>query len=235
MLEMKRRLMLLLSAMVILVTSPATCTGQAPAEVAGVIVGEGAKPLSDAEVTAFPEGRPGVGILPHCFSDGAGHFLITGIPPGRYRISGEKSQGGYGEPRQTLFNSPLASVPMVDLKPGEKAEGVTVRLGPRGGWVEGTVVDADSGAEIRNGSVAVLYARHHFPEMYGAWSVGRGRRFRVLLPSDKKVRLKFSARGYDSWYLGTDGTEAHAAAVRLKPGEVKRIEVRLRPLPQKKE
>ena len=156
--------------------------------------------------------RPSAGILLQVRSGVGGHFLMTGLwPPGLYQVTAQKPRSGYGDPAITLFASPSAEAPRVEVRPGETTKGV--------------VVDASSGEEVR-GARAVLFSANSSMEYWGGGLACQANIF-LLLPSDKSVRVRISARGYETWYYGPDGTEAHATPIKMSPGETKEIIVRL--------
>jgi hypothetical protein len=195
-------------------------------DVEGFVLDDANRPIVGAQVSAFVANRPSVGTWPQATSGVGGHFLITGVwPPGLYQITAQKPREGYGDPATVLFASPSAQAPTVEVRARVTTQGVMVRLGPRGGWVTGVVEDAASGQEVRGASAGFISADSRME--YGGGSIACHGKFFLLSPSDKSVRVRFSAPGYETWYLGPDGSEAHATPIRISPGETKEIVVRL--------
>ena len=223
---MKKTFLLFLMLQVLAATTLFAQDDGRSGDIEGFVLDKNSHGIVGAEVTAFQPDRPSAGILPQVQSGVGGHFLMTGLwPPGLYQVTAQKPRGGYGNPAITLFASPSAEAPRVEVRPGETTKGVTVRLGPKGGWVTGVVVDASSGEEVR-GARAVLFSANSSMEYWGGGLACQANIF-LLLPSDKSVRVRISARGYETWYYGPDGIEAHATPIKMSPGETKEIIVRL--------
>jgi len=209
---MKKTFLLFLMLQVLAATTLFAQDDGRSGDIEGFVLDKNSHGIVGAEVTAFQPDRPSAGILPQVQSGVGGHFLMTGLwPPGLYQVTAQKPRGGYGNPAITLFASPSAEAPRVEVRPGETTKGV--------------VVDASSGEEVR-GARAVLFSANSSMEYWGGGLACQANIF-LLLPSDKSVRVRISARGYETWYYGPDGTEAHATPIKMSPGETKEIIVRL--------
>src|SRR6185369_429523 len=84
-------------------------------------------------------------------TDAAGRFALSGIAPGKYRLSAERSgvlTTQYGSRR------PNKAGTLITLEPGQKSSDMTMRLTPHG-VIAGRVVD-DEGEPVPNANVQAL-------------------------------------------------------------------------------
>ena len=101
---------------------------------------------------------------------------------------------------------------------------VEVRLGPKTAVLVGTISDAVTDAPLH---ACAGFSPISQPNSSTAYPVNPS--YRLLIPAEAEVAVKVWLEGYEPWYF--PGTERQSAStpMRLKPGEEKKVNVRLRP------
>lgn len=194
----------------------------------GVVVDRDGRPIPHLIVYADLTDSPGRGRKPSTFADEKGRFLLGTLKPGNYMIHAYDVESGYPDTFFAFFGSPGA-VPQVEVHEGKVTRDVVVRLGPKGGWLSGEVVDAISRAPLVKADI--LLTRQGDPKRFISTGPNLpGATYRFLVPSNALFMMKVSAPGYRAWFSGGDGTEAHAAPISIKPGETKELIIKLNPL-----
>ncbi len=201
----------------------------------GTVVDPAGRPAAGLTVYAFRPDRVGERVGTLATSDAEGHFLISGLAPGKYNLSACNEAEGYPD-RIYYFYETTEPFPEVEVQPEEVTSGVMVRLGPKGGWVVGRVIDSETGRGLRVAGIIFYRADSTQEFMEGGpnalvWDKHATdlSQFKILVPSNKPFRMKVTAPGRETWYYSPDGTEQHAAAIRLAPGQTKEVVVPLRP------
>ena len=191
----------------------------------GTVIDEEGKPVAGATVSAYVADRPFQGVAPHRQTDATGHFAISGLSWGEYRVAAAKVDEGYPEMLLEFFarNHPIQKV---KLDPGHAIATVTIRLGPKAGRVTGTVTDARTSALLPNPLSELKWASDPPNYMAGGFFDAK---FSILIPSNTDVLWKVWRNGYKTWYYPGTTDESAATALRLRPGEATSIAIRLQP------
>jgi Carboxypeptidase regulatory-like domain len=109
-----------------------------PASLSGTVRADNGKPIAAAGVCATDVGSAWLGTEhPVCSeSDAAGHYLISGLPPGRFSVAAEA---------EGFMPTPPDAQPQVALGPGDDRAGFDLELVSGGAKIEGFVMDATGG------------------------------------------------------------------------------------------
>jgi protocatechuate 3,4-dioxygenase beta subunit len=130
--------------------------GENPAAVAGVAVdGSSGEPLS--KVRLLLRRDPGRAAPRTTSTDREGRFALTGIPPGRYRLSAERN--GFA-PQEWGQRSPSGFGSAFELHAGEALDDLVFRLMP-GAVITGQIADQDGepNAEVEVTAYRLAYQR----------------------------------------------------------------------------
>jgi antitoxin (DNA-binding transcriptional repressor) of toxin-antitoxin stability system len=194
--------------------------------VIGTVIDQDGKAVAGATVYFTPVGRPMAYVVPHRETDGDGHFAIRGLSRGRYAISAAKVAEGYPEMTGAFFtgNHPLQEV---TLGPARSTATVTVQLGPKAGRLTGTVADGRTSVPL---NPCTEFRWVSDPGNSLGTGVPNGR-FSELIPSNTGVLWKVSLDGYKPWYYPGTTDKSAATPLRLQPGQVRTIAIRLQPDP----
>jgi hypothetical protein len=198
------------------------------AGIEGTVIDMGGKPISEAKVCAEPTGLPMSGRVPCTVTDEKGQFFLGFVTPGRNTIYAYKTAAGYPSPAYAFFSGPPDSTLNLEIGRGKVASGLVLKLGPKGAWLSGRVVDAGTGRAVS--SAQIILRREDDPRIY--YSAGpspQGGTFDFLVPP-VRFTITVSAHGYAPWYYGKDGTQEGALPLRMAPGTTKEFIIRLRPL-----
>lgn len=223
--------------------SPGSAVGPpagATCAIEGVVVNaQTGEPIRKAQVTAVREGGANASNQgPQAsVSDVSGHFSITGLEPGRYRLDVEADRFAgqtYGARRPGGRGKPL------ELGNGQTLRDLSVRLQPAGA-ITGTVRDEDGDAVVRAFVRAIPVGGARFR----GWSqaetndLGAYRLF-GLIPGTYLVqvdaqqqseRADSMGRTYvATFYPGVTSTAA-AAPIQVQPGaEIQQIDIDMKPV-----
>ena len=198
-----------------------------PGSISGKVVDEQGSAVLHATVYYIPEDRVGPGLWPTATADSKGEFVFNKVEPGRYRVCALKEGEAYPDTNRTFYDA-YVPYPTVNVYPGRATDGVVIRLGPKGAWIKGRALDAQTGLPVRRAGIT-FYAEKG-AQVYMGTTTGKLADFAILVPSTKAFRMRVDAPGYATWYYGSDGTEEHTTPIRLAPGAVKELDVKLRPL-----
>ena len=151
----------------------------APATVTGVVSDPSGAPLPNSSVEAVPIDNYGfVGNLTWTQTDDHGNFRLN-LREGRYEIRGKKETDGYPDPNSLLSVDSKASFPEVVVSKRD-IEGVQVRLGLKGGVLEGTVRDRTSHDFVQKAKITIRDAKR--PQAYIELFTDKTGRFRFTVP-----------------------------------------------------
>ena len=191
----------------------------------GIVTDEAGKAVAGATVYANPVDRPIMGIVPHSTTDKSGHFEIKGLSWGLYAVSGAKADEGYPEMLSAFFTRNQV-MQKVTLAPETSTATLTVLLGPKAGRLTGTVTDGLTSAPL---SPCTKFSWASEPNNY---LLGTGlvtSDFNTLIPSNTGVLWKVWLDGYKPWYYPGTSDESAATTLRLQPGQLISIAIRLEP------
>ncbi len=192
-------------------------SAQCQAVVAGVVSDSGGHPLSGASVEAFPIESGGfAGDLNWTRTDDGGSFRLS-LRPGRYEIRGKDEPDGYPDPNALLALDPEATFPEV-IVDTQEVQGVQVRLGRRGGILEGDLSDEQTGKPVAKAKVTLRdpKRREAFVEVF----TDESGHFRFTLPP-KPVVISAMAEGYAPAY------PVEGRTVTLSEGEHRSVTIKL--------
>jgi Carboxypeptidase regulatory-like domain len=186
--------------------------------VEGVVLDESARPVEGAKVH-LAENRPFAGhrVIQFYESDAQGRFLISNVPFGSYYVLAGKEGAGYPDTKLAFYSN--LEAPIVTLSADAPRANVTVKLPQKAATLRIlSIADATTGKAVAD---PVLTARRVArPDLYistPALSAG------LLMPSDVDVAIEITAPGYKRW----SNVDSTAANLRLKPGEVRDLSIKL--------
>jgi hypothetical protein len=198
--------------------------GQGAGSIRGIVVNEEGIPMKGTTVHAG-NNRPLGGRVPTALTDETGHFLIQDVPFDQYEVTGYNEGEDYPELDGVwLFFYKRPSWPKVNLTARDPAATVEVRLGPKTSVLVGNISDAITGAPL---SACAGFSPISQPNSRTAYPVTAS--YRLLIPSDAEVALKVWLEGYEPWYYPGTDRQSESTSMRLKPGEEKNVNIRLRP------
>ena len=167
--------------------------------ITGQVVDENGRPVSSANVAAYPESLHGK--LPMTTTDNQGRFSIPVYKTGRWTINATKHAHGY--PAMLPFYYPQDSIPSVIVKEDESPPFVKVKV-LRAGKLSVRIVDQETGQPIHNAQIGLC--RIDAPRFCHRQNiVVRNGQFEVLAPL-APILVQISAAGYEDWYL-TDNND----------------------------
>jgi hypothetical protein len=223
-----------------LIAAAVSCAGQEQGRgsVKVTVLREHDLPVAGATVLADPIliGNCAMGYaLPECLTDKSGSCTLTleyGGPGrecllGKYSVSVSKEADGYPKLFLQFYAAvdPTHKPTEVEVTASHPTDAITVHLGKRGGILTGTVVDALTGKRL-NANITLRWASNPGIVNAGGWLANS--KFRMLVPSETPVTMVVSEKGYEDWTYA-QGKGAMKNAIRLGPGEEKRLDIRLQP------
>lgn len=226
-----------LLAIVFLLSAIFPTQAQRYGSIRGIVVNEDGNPVKGAGVIATSTGpmaeRPlATRLAKRHLTNDAGNFVIEGLQFDEYVVTAYKEDEDYPE----LFGAWLQfykkpAEPTVKLTMQVPAATVVIRLGPKAGVLAGEISNASTGAPIHACAGFKLLSAPDFDTGYQVSS-----HYRLLIPADADITLKFWWDGYKpSYYPTGDQKVADTGAfhptpsIRLKPGEEKTINIQLQP------
>ncbi|MGO9575575.1 MAG: carboxypeptidase regulatory-like domain-containing protein [Terriglobales bacterium] len=195
--------------------------GGADTGVSGFVHGASGSSVAHASIEAVPvlsTQEPGtIGHTnPWIAADSDGRFNLK-LPPGRYRIRAKDERDGYPDPSFWVNLDPSASFPEINVGDSE-VRGVEVVLGKQGGFLSGTVQDAQTrkplaGAKIRIQDVTNVNA---YLEIFA----DQAGHFLYTVPS-KPILISVAASGYKG------KSSQKGLEVDLSPGERRELQLEM--------
>ena len=132
---------------------------------------------------------------------------------------------GYPDTSFEAFVTSRQSVPVVSVLEGKTTTGVFVKLGPKGGWLTGSVVDAKTGKPLPAATFKLIRAQNP-----GIWiGTELDEAGRLLIPSTVGFRLEVFAEHFRPWWFGGDQGERSQGILRLNPGVEVPLHIKLQP------
>lgn len=196
----------------------------------GTVIYEDGNPVNGATVYASVMDGLGAGITPNAKTDETGHFAIAHLLLGKYAVTAEKQDEDYPRMVNRFYNSE-DKFETVTLTSRNFAASVTIRLGPKGGVLVGSVTDALTNAPI-NPCAEFRRAKEPNNRVVGTGLLRQklvNGKYRVLIPSNTDVFIKVWYQGHKSWYYPGTIDKTQSQPLNLKPGEEKELDIRLEP------
>ena len=148
--------------------------------VQGKVLNFDGEPAINSSVEAFPIRDGGfAGDLTWTKVDDKGNFRLT-LREGRYEIRAKDESEGYPDPNALLSVDPDALFPEVTVAK-DNISGVQVRLGHKGGMLEGNVSDLVTQSAIANAKITIRDATR--PQAYVEVFSDKEGNFRYTVPS----------------------------------------------------
>lgn len=220
----------LLAAVLGWITAGAGLGQQAPDAtgiIRGAVIDDTGLHVAGARVKVhLQDGRPSGSVFPHSESDKDGAFVIDHLVWGLYEVFADKEDDGYIDTLNYQVFYPEAAPLTAELTSRDPTAEVLVRL-PRAGRVSWSASDARNGEPV---SVSMRMfrwlegddnSRTLYGETHGRIGSGPNQCW-MLAPPGVYIGLSGRAPGYEVWRYPT--------SVRLKPGDIMTIEIKLQPL-----
>ncbi len=213
------------------------CAGEDHGSAKVTVLGEHDLPVSGARVLAMPFSGAGCGFdypLPACITDKAGSCTLDLAYGGRcelgkYSVSASKEADGYPNLDDEFYSAadPTHKPTEVTVSASNPSATITVHAGRRAGVLAGTIVDGHRGKPL-NARLELRWGANHVKVIPGGVNGFTNAQFRILIPSETTVTMIASLKGYENWSYAP-GTGAGRNAIFLRPGEVLKLHIRLRP------
>lgn len=191
----------------------------------GTVSYEDGRPVEDGTVYAQPMFGT-MTLVPHATTNESGYFVISHLWLGKYAVGGEKLDEGYANMTSQFYSD--GKFETVVLTSRNPTASVTIQLGPKAGILVGTVVDAVTNAPL-NPCVEFRRGKNFSNFLSGTGLVNA--KYRVLVPSSTDVLMKVWYGGHKVWYYPGTTDKAQSRPLKLKPGELTQIDIRLEPDP----
>ncbi|MGO9012042.1 MAG: carboxypeptidase regulatory-like domain-containing protein [Bryobacteraceae bacterium] len=185
----------------------------------GIVVNEDGVPVVEAEVRPSPVGGASKRWV---WTDKDGRFEMDHLPWGDYIVRASKESEAY--PTQDFkiyYNRTDVHAVLTAAVPIEE---VRVVLGPKAGTLKLVVTDAVSGQPVT--------AAVRMWDWTDPGDVLSGYGDPLLVPSDRQVGLEVNANGYQTWHYAPYPDSDQAGPLTMKPGQVKTLNIKLRPVPK---
>ena len=187
------------------------CNHLYSATVQGTVINVSGEPIAAASVEVVNPYKPETGILDYVRSDVNGHFKKEGLTPGQYMVFASKPQDGYGDTRIAMFAVGL-KIPELAIHTTDEVVDVEVNIGSRGGYLNGSVLDAQDSSPVTGAHVKVVLETA--PDKYMSFGVGEQGNFTVLVPA-RPIIVTVRAPGYEDQQLSLSLSEAERIAIRV--------------------
>jgi carboxypeptidase family protein len=214
----KIRILILLLFAASLLRAQASDQSAAYGRLTGTVLDENGQLVAHASVcTSVTKGNETM-VTCRVSTDEIGQFQIEHINMGTYGVFAEKDEDGYSS-----ANHP--SEQQVTINTSDPNAYVTLRLGPKGGILSGSVKDTKTGKSIVTSEV-------HYVALDGGNSGTAGvndGQFQITVPARTDLIVVVSARGYRGWVY-TDAANPSRPVLRLGSGEKKFLDVELEPV-----
>ncbi|HEV7858392.1 MAG TPA: carboxypeptidase regulatory-like domain-containing protein [Pyrinomonadaceae bacterium] len=199
----------------------------------GRVVDVTGNPIAGALVNALYVNQPGQskpGEAPAMArSDEFGRFFLNDLRAGTYLLYAGKEEDGYLSSFFPFFITDSGTAtPRVSVFERQITQNVVLQLGAKAARLVGRILDAETTRPIERAEI--MLSREDNPKNFILTGPNKaGGIFQLQVPS-VPFRIKVSARGYQDWYYGSDGTREHAAPIQLIPNTTKELIVNLRPV-----
>jgi Carboxypeptidase regulatory-like domain len=186
--------------------------------VQGRVVDAEARPIVSAKVYVEPIDQPTWGKVRYAVTAANGEFSLADVPAGQDMIFAVKQDDFYPDTRLSVLAEDPGKLTRVLITKDAITRDVTVRLGPKGGKLQGRIVDNETGDPIVNSRIRIV--RPENPRLFVSTGPDEQGNFEFVLPS-VPLRIEVSAPNYKTWFH-------HAGALPLvKSEEVRTLVVHL--------
>jgi len=198
-----------------------------PGSIEGHVIDDRSQPMRGATVYAMSlNGLPEAAIQIETLTDELGRFHLAPVSPGTATVHAYKERDGYPDTAFAFFVTNPQSVPTVSVSSGATTSGVVVRLGPKGGWLTGSVLDAETKASVRDASFNL--SRSDPPNIsVSTGPVQENGQINLLVPSSIGMRLEVCAPHYHPWRFGGDQWQGPNGVIKVEPVGKFVLEIRL--------
>jgi Carboxypeptidase regulatory-like domain len=163
--------------------------------VVGTVVASDGSPIPNASVEAvqLTSGNQDINICQLQWSkvDKDGRFRLN-LSPGRYEIRAKDETDGYPDPNFLLSKDPNSDFPVITVDNQELSE-IKVRLGSKGGILEGELLDQATLSPIEKGKITIADAEQ--PSIFVEVFTDKEGRFQFVVPN-KAILVSGSAPGH---------------------------------------
>lgn len=194
------------------------------ATVKGRVIDSEGQPVANSRISIFPMDTATSGPPPpSATTDYDGRYSVS-LPPyqGRTRLCAVKESAGYPDTQGLVFTSGNDNMPIVELVPNGIFENVDIRLGPPGGILKGTVVDAETGRPLWQARITLR--RTDRPEAIYSTSLPPDAHFLFALPP-VPIEVTAAAPLYAPWTY--KDTITGATSLVLQAAEHQTLTIRL--------
>jgi hypothetical protein len=195
-----------------------TGLAQNSGSIRGMVLDENGQPLVGAEVSATKDEFQAHRVGRFFNTDSDGHFEVKDLPLGIYVVLARKEDEGYPETRLAFYSN--LEVSRATLTAAQPDAYVTLRMSPKAGWLELSVVDQATGTKLQSATVTLRRVAN--PNLYISTSATNKR---TAVPSQVDVSVEIAAPGYREWTESSRGGAPYI--IRLSPGETSKLSVSL--------
>lgn len=152
------------------------------------------KPVAGAKVWMIPQIHESSMVIPDCITNSEGICERNNLQLEPYRICAEKESEGYPNISIPLYEG-KQKLQVRELNLKVKSSSVTIVLGPKAGILSLQVIDAATGAPVRDATVTVRPV--DAPTDFMTFGVGSNSK--VLVPPHRKFFIEITANGFKTW------------------------------------
>lgn len=186
-----------------------TSAAQYPGSVRGTVIDQTGAPVTGAQVMVdtFDE-RPKSKTLRVVETDHSGHFSVSDLELGVYKIFAMKEASGYPNTAFAFYSNHIFST--ANLTANTPAIELVLKIGPPAGVIEGLVVDSSTNAPI---DATFILRRAASPDNWV--SIAQRSKYRILVPSATDITFEVVAPSYKTWYYGGPSDPQARSPLRL--------------------
>jgi Carboxypeptidase regulatory-like domain len=192
----------------------------------GEVVDAKGAPIAGANVFDEPVDSVRIGKEHFVTSNEKGQFLLGHVPVGKTMVIATKVEEGYPDARFAVF-SQNETLPIVEVKPGQVASGVVVRLMSKGGTLLGKVISSSSNLAVPDARVNLSRLDH--PEWFIETDVGRDGTFKFILPSTP-MHFSVISPGFKKWNYEESIFSRDRTPLTLLPESTQELLIHLEPI-----
>lgn len=223
--------MFIKSANLLILSCVAVCSFSLPSVsqvstgvIKGSVVNETGQSVLGAIVRIDPiDSRPQSSMVRTVETDQNGHFAMTSLKFGAYKVFAMKESAGYANTAFSFYsNNEFVTATLSVINP---AINLVLKVGPPAGVLNGHVRDAATGHAV---SAAFVLRRNSAPDNW--ISLSEPPNYKLLLPAGVDVLLEVSAPGYRTAYYGGSSDPQHRSPIHLSSKQEMELNIQLEPL-----